>query len=138
MVVEDGGRAALDAVDERDQRTVIDIVKGERAVQAPPEALEDLGEVARGCVLEGHAAGEGGVQVHVRVDEAGHDEAAAGVEKAGARVAAAQFVGLAHGQDAVGVDGHGSVVEVGTDGVAGDEAGVADQQHGVLRRGVPY
>jgi len=50
------------------------------AVQPPPDVLEDFEEVGRRLRRGGHAGGEGGVEVCVAVDQAGHEDRAAAVD----------------------------------------------------------
>lgn len=90
MVVEDGGCAVANAVDHGDGGAERDIVEGEDFVEAPPEAFEDFDEVAGGSIFERHSAGEGAVEVHVGVDEAGHDESATSINESLCRIGAKQ------------------------------------------------
>ena len=81
-VVVDEGRGALpDGVDQHDLGAELDVVEAQLPVQAPPEVLEHLLEVAarRGLAEAPH---QGGVEVHVGVDEARHDDLAPGVDDA--------------------------------------------------------
>ena len=57
----------------------------EGTVEAPPDALQDLEEGGGRLEPVRHAAGEGGVDVGVGADVAGHDQAAAAVERGGIR-----------------------------------------------------
>ena len=86
VVVDHAGHAAAHRVDGGGEGRGANQVVVERAVEAPPDQLEDLGEVARRPGRGGHAAGEGRVDVVVGADQAGHGEAAAAVDHGGVGV----------------------------------------------------
>ena len=69
MVDEDGGpgQGGFGGADEGGEEDHL-LVQG--AVEPPPDALQDLPEVARVGGRAGHAAGERAVEMRVRVDEA--------------------------------------------------------------------
>jgi hypothetical protein len=126
MVDEDGGpgQGGFGGADEGGQEDRLFV---QRAVEPPPDALQDLPEVARMGGRTGHAAGESAVEMRVRVHEPGHDQPAVQVETSssgcGARPAAALH-------DAVAADpevgrGHRRRVQRGQGRVA--------QQHGTTR-----
>ena len=67
-------------VDGADGRRQADRALVERAVEPPPDLLQDLHEPARRRRRPGHAAGQRAVEVRVGVDEAGEDQAPGGVD----------------------------------------------------------
>ena len=69
VVVHDGGGAALQRLEGAEHGGPADHLQVQRAVQAPPDELQDLLEVAGRPRRGGHAAGQRRVQVVVRADE---------------------------------------------------------------------
>jgi hypothetical protein len=65
--------AVADRAEQRDQRAVVAILRGQRGIQPPPEVFEHLVET-RGRFRLGQPAREAAVEMRVGVDEAGqHD-----------------------------------------------------------------
>ena len=67
----------LRRIDQADQRAVVDVVFVERAVQPPPELLQNLGKVLRRRARQRDAARQRAVEMRVAVDQRGHEQAAA-------------------------------------------------------------
>ena len=130
VVVEDGGDALLDAVDQQRVGAGPAALQGQLAVHGPPGAVQHLVEIGGIVAHDGQAAGQGGVDVGVGVDEGGHDDAAPGVDDLGVGVFEAQGGLLAHLGDGGAVKGHGAVLVVApAPGVPGDQAAVGDKIH---------
>ena len=128
-MVEDGGHAVSQAVEDRGVGARAVPVKREVAVNLPPLLLEVLQEVVGVAALDGKPAGKSGVDVGVAVHEARHDDAAVGVHVLGSRVRSLELGLVAHGADAVAVDGHGATLQVGRLVVSGDDASVPNNEH---------
>ena len=134
VVVDDGGAAGVDGFEEGDEGRVADGLGVEGEVELPPHALEDFDEVAGGLAGGGEAAGEGGVEVVVGVDEAGHGDHALGVHDL---CADGHLDGRADGGNLGTFDKDFALGEDGAGVVEGDDEGVLDEQggHGGLRVG---
>ena len=134
VVVDDGGAAGVDGFEEGDEGGVADGLGVEGEVELPPHALEDFDEIAGGFAGGGEAAGEGGVEVVVGVDEAGHGDHALGVHDL---CADGHLDGRADGGDFGAFDEDFALGEDGAGVVEGDDQGVLDQQggHASLRVG---
>ncbi len=63
------------------------------------------------------------------VDEAGHDDAAAGVKPFGLRILVLKLPPVSHGADLLSVDQDCAVRKIGGVFVAGQHSAVSDQQH---------
>ena len=90
VMVEHGGDALLDGVDVERGGAGLGAVHHQVAVDGPPRSVEDLVEVCRVVADDGQATRERGIDVGVRVDEGGHDDAALGVDDLGVGVLRAQ------------------------------------------------
>ena len=142
MVIEDGGGAVADAVDHGHRCAQIHIVKSEHLVEPPPQALQDLGEVAGSRVFQRHSAGKRAVKMHVRVDEAGHDEPAAGIDETGTLVTARERGGRSGLGNQTIADCDGAVFNQRLRRVVRDETAVADEKdcgllHGAMDSSQP-
>ena len=80
MVVEQQGRSGKRGLDRPHPARERDRFLVQRAIQAPPDALEDLHEAARRRRRPRHASGKGAVEVGVGVDESREDERARQVQ----------------------------------------------------------
>ena len=130
VVVEHGGDALLDGVDVERGGAGLGAVHHQVAVDGPPRSVEDLVEVCRVVADDGQAARERGIDVGVRVDEGGHDDAALGVDDLGVGVLRAQGGLLADLGDLRALVGDRAVLVVAAAlCVAGDETSVGDELH---------
>ena len=111
VMIEDCGHAIADAVDHAHHGAPIDVVEGERLVEPPPEALQNLSEVARRSIFERHAAREGAVEMGVGVDEPGQDDAAVRVEKSGVGMGMPQLGSRTNGGDQAIANGDAAVLK---------------------------
>ena len=75
VMIDQQGGARERGLDRAGERREVDALLVERAVQLPPDLLEDLHEAARRRRRTRHASGERAVEVRVRVDETGQHEA---------------------------------------------------------------
>ena len=90
VVVDQGRRAVADGGQHHDQGAVVGVLERQLAVEPPPEVAQHFVEVV-GRLGLAQAAHQRAVEVHVGVDEAGHDQLAAGVDRA--RFLGAQLAG---------------------------------------------
>ena len=86
MMVEYRGGSVPDAVDHRHHGAQVDVVQVQHLIQAPPQPLQDLHEVVRRLVLQRHPASKRAVQMHMRVDQSGHDEPTPRIQKLRRRI----------------------------------------------------
>ena len=127
VMVENGRNALLDAVDVQGICGGAGAFERQLAVHGPPCAVEDLIEV-RGIVADDRqAACQRGIDVGVRVDECGHDNAALGVDDLGLRVFCAQRGFFADLDDFGAFIGDGAFFVIALAAlVAGDDASVCE------------
>ena len=85
VMIKERGAAPTDAIGGAEQGGQPNRLRCQRAVEQPPEALEDLPEVFRRFGRR-ETAGKGRVEVVVEVDEPGHHQPAACIEKLRFRV----------------------------------------------------
>ena len=131
VVVEDGGHALLDAVEVQRVGAGLRAIHIEVTVDGPPGPVQHLVKVRGVVALDGKAAGEGGVDVRVRIDKGWHDHTALCVDDLGVGVLRAQGAFLADGGDLCALIGDGTVLVVAAPGfVAGDESSVGHKLHG--------
>ena len=129
-MVEDRRHALLDGVHVQRGGGRPCAVHHQMAVDGPPRAVKDFVEVRRVVADDGKAAGEGGVDVRVRVDERGHDDAAPGVNDLGVGILGAKRCFLADFDDLRALEGDGTVLVIALRVcVAGDETTVGDKFH---------
>ena len=129
-MVEDRRHALLDGVDVKRGGGGARAVHHQVAVDGPPCAVEHFVEVRRVVADDGKAAGEGGVDMRVRVDERGHDDTAFGVDDLGVGILGAKHRFLAYFDDLRAFEGDGAVLEIALRArVAGDETTVGDKFH---------
>ena len=127
VMVKDGRDALLDAVD-------IECVSGgagaferQPAVHGPPCAVEHFIEICGVVADNGQAACQRGIDVGMRVDECGHDDAALGVDDLGLRVFCAQRGFFADLDDFGASIGDGAFFVIALAAlVAGDDASVCE------------
>ena len=124
MMVDQRGRAREQRFARRDHGRGADRLCVECPVEAPPHPLQDLEEVRRWLERVGHAAREGRVGVHVRVDIAGHDQATRRVDALSTGLLAA-----AHGQDTLSADDHVGLLHDRWPQAAHDEPAGNQQRH---------
>ena len=116
-MVDERGRAREQRLHPADERGRAHALLVERAVEPPPDALEDLDEALGRLERVGHAAGERRVEMRVRADVAGDDEAPGAV--------AARASGLGDDPPVPDVD----VEPVDLDGIEGRDDGGAGEDH---------
>ena len=126
-MVDDGGAAGVDGFEEGDEGRIADGLGIEGEVELPPHALEDFNEVAGGFARRGEAAGEGGIEMVVGVDEARHGDHALGIDHLRAD---GHLDGRADGGNLGTFDEDFALGENGAGIVEGDDQGVFDQQGG--------
>ena len=90
VMIEDRRDALLDAVDVECVRRSSCALERQLAVHRPPRAVEHLIEGSGVVADDRKAAGEGGIDVRVGVDERGHNDVALCVDDLGLRVFRAQ------------------------------------------------
>ena len=129
MVVKDGGHAVHDAVQIGGIGAGLGVRQEQVAVDGPPLLIQNLQEVGGVVALDGQAAGKGGIDVVVSVDEAGHDHAALGVDEFGFGVLRLQCGGLAHFFNQVALNGNTAVLQIGVCVVASDQAAISQKIH---------
>ena len=131
-MVEDRRYALLDGVDVERGGGGARAVHHQMAVDRPPCAVKDFVEVRRIVADDGKAAGEGGVDMRVRVDERGHDDTASGVDDLGTGIFCAQRRLFADVDDLCPLKGDCAVLVIALCiCVAGDETTVGDKFHNV-------
>ena len=130
VVVEDGGHAVPDAVQDGGVGAGLGAVQGQVAVDVPPLAVQNLKEVGGVEAVDGKAAGQTGIDVGVDVDETGHDDAALGVHKFCVGILGLQLGITADLLDDFAVDDDSAVLQIGEGGIAGDELTISNEQHG--------
>ena len=129
-MVENGRHALLDGVDVKRGGGGARAVHHQVAVDGPPCAVKDFVEVRRIVADDGKAAGEGRVDMRVRVDERGHDDAALGVDDLDVGILGAKHRFLAYFDDLRPLKGDGAVLVIPLRArVAGDETTVGDKFH---------
>ena len=111
-MVENGRHALLDGVDVKRGGGGARAVHHQVAVDGPPCAVKDFVEVRRVVADDGKAAGEGRVDMRVRVDERGHDDAALGVDDLGTGILGAKHRFLAYFDDLRPLKGDGAVLVI--------------------------
>src|SRR5699024_10907162 len=104
-------------------------LQGQVPVHVPPLAVQHLIEGGGVVPVDGEAPGQGGVDVGVGVDKAGHDDAALGVDKLRLGIFGLQIRGRAHLQDLGAVNGHAAVGKVGQGAVPGNQFAVCQNVH---------
>ena len=82
--------------------------------------------------IVGDAAKEAHSGVSVGIDQAGHDDAAVGVDYFGGVVARFDFGGFSDGDDRIGADCDGTVFDYPALGAHGDDCAVRDEEVGFL------
>ena len=85
-MVEDGGHALLDAVHIQGVGAGAGALERQMPVDVPPLPLQDLQEVDSVITVDAQAAGQGGVDMGMGVNQARHDDAAFGVDEFRGRV----------------------------------------------------
>jgi hypothetical protein len=127
--VGEGGGAGADHLPRREARAPLHELG--RHVQAfrRPDVLRQPDHQLH---VVGHAAQQRHRDVRVRVDEAGHHDAARGVDRLRGGEARRELAGGAHGHDALAAHGHGAVLHHAEAGVHGDDRSAREQQvHGL-------
>ena len=129
-MVEDGGDALLDAVDDQRLGGGFRGFQVQVPVNGPPGTVQHLVEVGGVIAHNGKAPGQRGVDVGVGVDEAGHDDAAPGVHEFRLRVLGFQVGGGTHFHDLAAVGDDAAVAQVaGAVRVPGDNFSVCQYDH---------
>ena len=129
VMVEDGGHAVADAVEDRGPGGRPGSVQGQVAVDVPPHAFEDFQKVGGMMAFDGKTPGQAGIDMGMGVDEAGHDDAARRVDELCGRAGLFQGGFLADGQDFGAVRDDGAFGKIGLIRVPGDHPAVSDQKH---------
>ena len=129
VVVEDGGHAVADAVQDGRVRGGAGALRVEVAIDLPPLLLEVLEEVGGVAALDGQAAGEAGIDVGVGVDESRHDHRATRVEELCVGVLALERGPVADLHDLGAVDDDRAVLEVRMRLVTSDDPTICYEQH---------
>ena len=124
VVVEDGGDALLDAVDVEGVGRGLGALQGEFAVNGPPGAVQDFIEVGGVVAHDAQAPGQGGIDVGMGVDEGRHNDAALGVDALGVGIFGKQRSFLAHLDDFRALEGHGALLKIGLQRIAGNETAI--------------
>jgi len=138
MMINQGGRSVGDGIQQAGKGAIFNVLWPEGAIQAPPETLENLYEVGRGRILEGHAAGEGTIGMRVGADEARHDEASTGVQVFSGGVRRAQGSGGTNGSNNPLLHEDRSIVNDGLYLIKGDDYTMTNQQVPTVRHRAPF
>src|SRR5579862_4922163 len=80
MMIDERRRAESRRLDGADERAIIDRLLVERAIEFPPDALEEFGERFWLRARAGHSADKRRIQMRVRVDHARHDDPAVKID----------------------------------------------------------
>ena len=129
VMVEHGGAAGADAVDEGGVGGAEGAFLVQSAVDGPPHAFQYLQKVRGIVALDGQAPGQGAVDVGMDVDEGGHDESAPGVDEFRLRIFLFERRVFAHLKDALAFCRHRAQLEIGPFRVAADQPPVAAKIH---------
>src|ERR1017187_2559708 len=89
MVIDHGTDAVLSRIDQPDQSAVVNIFQAKRAIQSPPQPLQNLREISGFCAGQRDAPRQSAVKMRVAVDQRRHEQAAAGIHGVSAARAAA-------------------------------------------------
>src|ERR1035437_5035335 len=128
VMIEDGGGAISDAVNHCHHGAQVHIFESQNFIQPPPEPLKNLNKVARRIVFQRHSTSKRAVEMHMCIDEAGHDEPAPGIDKSLGGVGLKQCGGRADLNDLAIANGDATVFDQRQSLVVGDEVAVANQQ----------
>ena len=129
-MVEDGRDALFDAVDVERVGAGAGAFERQVAVNGPPCAVEHFKKVGGIVSDDGKAARQRGINMRVRVDERGHDDAALGVDSFRLRVLRRQSRFLADLDDFAALVDHGALFVVALRvGIAGNEPSVCENVH---------
>ena len=127
VVIENGRNALLDAVNVQGICGGAGPLKRQLAIHGPPCAVEHFIEICGVVADNGQTARQRGIDVGVRVDECGHDDAALGVDDLGLRVFCAQRGFFADLDDFGAFIGDGAFFVIALAAlVAGDDASVCE------------
>ena len=144
VVVENRGHALLDGVDIEGGGAGTGALHHQMAVNGPPGSVQNLVKIGGVVACDGEAAGEGGVDMSMGIDESRHDHAALGVDDLCLRVSGFQNGFLAHFYDHRTLVGYSAALIIAPSlRVAGDEPPVGNKCHDTSpfeidkRKGVP-
>ena len=127
MVIENGRNALLDAVNVQGICGGAGALKRQLAIHGPPCAVEHFIEICGVVADNGQTACKRGIDVGMRVDECGHDDAALGVDDLGLRVFCAQCGFFADLDDFGALIGDSAFFVIALAAlVAGDDASVCE------------
>ena len=129
VVVDDGGNAVTDGVQDGGVSASLGAVHGQVAVDVPPSVLQNFDEVTGVLACDGQATGQTGVDVSVGIDQAGHDNAALCVHELGVGVLGLHLSQSANFLDQFALDDDSAVFQVGVCGVAGNESAISYDHH---------
>ena len=90
-MINDGGCAVADAVNQWELGREQDILFAQRPVNFPPQFFEDFDEILRRFSWNGHAACHGRIEVMVCADKSGQDNLSGAVNRFGVRETALHF-----------------------------------------------
>ena len=124
VVVKDRGHALLDAVNVQRIGAGPGARQGQMAVNIPPLAVQDLIEIRGVEAVDAQPSGQGGVNVGVGVDEAGHDDAAPGVDPLRLGIVRFQLGGGPDGSDFAAIDDNAAIGQIGQGAVTGDKPSI--------------
>ena len=129
VVVEDGRHAVAQRFHDGDDGAGVCSLHVKVAVDVPPHSVQHLIEGVGIVATDGQTASQPRVDVGVRVDETGHDDAAVGVEILRLRVQGAKLRRAAEGAYRSAVAEDGAVGQIGHGRVAGENFSVSDDEH---------
>ena len=132
VVIENGGHAVPDAVEDRGVGAGLRAVERQVPVDVPPGAVEDLEEIRGIIALDGKASCQAGVDVGMGVDEAGHDHPALRVHELRVRVCGLQVRAGPDRKDLLPLYRHRAVRKIRQFRISGDHASVSDDEHLLL------
>src|ERR1035437_9696843 len=127
-MIDHGAHAAAGGIDQSNERAVIDIRFVERAVQTPPELLQNRREIGGRGTGHVHAPHQRAVEVGVTVDERRHEQAAVQIH-----CVAVQGAAGAHEHDgAAGEDFHAARIEYAVRPVEGQDARIGENHDAAM------
>ena len=129
MVVNDGGDAVTDGVQNGGVSTSLGAIHGQMTVDVPPGVFQNFDEVTGVLACDGQTASQTGVDVGVCIDQTGHDDAALSIHELGVGILGLHVSQGADFLDELAVNDDSAVHQVGVCGITGNQFAVTYNQH---------
>jgi hypothetical protein len=129
MVVNQGGYAVANGIEKRNQGCQIKVFFGKCLVKAPPETLENLDKIGGRSIFQSYAARKSRVKVHVRINDAGHYNAAFDILYFGLGKTLLELFGCADGMNFFVVVSNSAVIDDAVIFAQGNYSSVTDNFH---------